>query len=71
MYVKRETDHLPESTEFRKQRTRLSYNAEIPDIFFVHSSICPSSDERVDPAKCDPLQDGSIVFWGIFDVLRT
>ena len=41
------------------------------DIFLIHGRVGTTLDERIDPAKGDPLDDGDIVFQGIFDKLGT
>ena len=34
-----------------------------------HGRVGTALDERVDLAKGDPLDDGDVIFWGIFDKL--
>ena len=55
--------------EFGEDRAGLLRWTEIPDVFLIHGRVGTTPDERVDPTKGDPLDDGDVVFRGIFDKL--
>ena len=69
--VRRRESDLLNRGEFGKDRAGLRRWTEIPYVLLVQGGVSTAPDERIHPAKCDPLDDGNVVFGRILDGLDT